>query len=610
MKYDKYKQCYQSWHKNLSFVISTLFNMNVSDKIKNLREKMRTENIGAYIVYSADPHLSEYLPEYWQERTWLSGFMGSAGFVVITLEKAALWTDGRYFVQAPKELEGSGIELMKDGLAETPVYTDWILENIAEGQNIAANALVSSHAEWEKLDAAFKNSGHELISKDLIGDIWTDRPRLSENPVKIHPDKWAGKSTAEKLKDIREKMKEKSADVHIITALDDIAWTLNLRGSDVSYNPVFVSYLLLTQDSCSLFIQPQKISEEVHTYLTKNHIEIKAYDDFFNALKNIKNQKVWLGSNANQAIFQALEANAFITLPPPGNLMKAIKNPTELEGFRTVMKKDGVAMVKFLYWLTHEGKYQNLTEHQISEKLHAFRAEGEHFVGDSFTSIIGYAGNGAIVHYAPDPKHSAIIEPKGSILLDSGGQYLEGTTDITRIVALGEVSDEFKTDVTLVLKGMIQLSMAKFPKGTRGVQLDALARLPLWKAGKDYNHGTGHGVGSYMNVHEGPQNFRKDLNPQTLEIGMVLSNEPGYYVENQYGIRHENLVAVKESANGFLELETLTICPFFTDILVKELMTEEEISWLNAYHHWVKEQLEPHLEGEIKTWFLELVAKI
>ncbi|MCT3802935.1 aminopeptidase P family protein [Elizabethkingia anophelis] len=589
--------------------------MTSKEKIAALRSAMHNNNIDAFIVYSADPHMSEYLPQEWQERSWLSGFTGSAGFVVITKDKAGLWTDGRYFTQAPIELEGSGIDLFKDGIEGTPNYIDWIISEIPAGGKVAVNALATSHSNWEALDAKFSAKNISLTDLPLLKEIWTDRGTAAKNPIYVHPVERAGQSVQNKIAAIRQKMEDQHADVHIISSLDDVAWTLNLRGSDVQSNPVFLGYIVLSKNDAILFTDLEKLDTEARRQMDDAGVKMMPYDEFFNHLKQIKQQNILVSPNSNQSVFDTLkDANTFIKAAVPGNLMKAQKNEAELEGFRTVMVRDGVAMVKFLYWLTHQAGKEPMNEYSIGEKLRGFRAEGANFVGESFSSIIGYKGNGAIIHYSAKAEGSKEVTNDSSILVDSGGQYLEGTTDITRTLALGAVTDEFKKDSTLVLQGMIRLSMVKFPKGTRGVQLDAFARLPLWMAGKDYNHGTGHGVGSFMNVHEGPQSIRKDLNPQELLPGMVLSNEPGYYVVNQYGIRHENLIAVREAEktewNTFYEFETLTLCPFFKDTIVKDILSADEIQWLNSYHKTCEEKLAPHLEGDVKNWFLELVSPL
>lgn len=589
--------------------------MTTPEKLGSLRKEMHKHNINAFIVYSADPHMSEYLPSEWQERTWLSGFTGSAGFVVVTSDKAGLWTDGRYFTQAPKELKGSGIDLFKDGVEGTPDYIDWIISETSEGAHIGVNALATSHANWKALEEKLSSKDRHLEDVPLLDTIWSPRPEPSQNPIFEHPLEWAGQSVSEKLSTIREKMRAEGATAHVISSLDDVAWTLNLRGSDVQSNPVFLAYIVVTSAECFLFVDVEKLNKEAQQLMTTSGVKVKPYEKFFDYLASLKDESILIAPNCNQSVFNTVKSNnAIIEKPVPGHLIKAVKNEAEQKGFKTVMVRDGVAMVKFLHWLTHTVGQETLDEYIIGKKLRDFRAEGKNFIGESFGSIVGYKGNGAIIHYSAPSDGSAEVTNHGSILVDSGGQYLEGTTDITRTFPLGDVSEEFKIDATSVLKGLIQLSLAKFPKGTKGVQLDALARMALWKEGKDYNHGTGHGVGSFLNVHEGPQSIRKDLNPVELQEGMVLSNEPGYYVENQYGIRHENLILVKTwkktEWNTFFEFETLTLCPFFKNIIVKDMLSEEEVAWINSYHHMVKEKLSPHLEGEVKDWFKELVAPL
>lgn len=589
--------------------------MTSKEKVAALREEMQKNNVDAFIVYSADPHMSEYLPEEWQERAWLSGFLGSAGFVVITKDKAGLWTDGRYFTQAPIELAGSGIDLFKDGMEGTPNYIDWIISEIPANGKVAVNALATSHSNWELLYQKLNTKNLQLIDLPLLKEVWKERGTPSKNPIFVHPLERAGKSVTDKISAIRQKMEEQEVTIHIISSLDDVAWTLNLRGSDVQSNPVFLGYVLITKNDAILFTDLDKMEVEARKQMDEAWVKMMPYEEFYNHLRKFSNENVLISPNSNQSIFEALKINnTFVKAAVPGNLMKAQKNEAELEGFRKVMVRDGVAMVKFLYWLTHSAGKEAMNEYSIGEKLREFRAAGENFVGESFGSIVGYKDNGAMMHYSAKSEGSNEVTNDSSILVDSGGQYLEGTTDITRTLALGAVSEEFKINSTLVLQGMIRLSMVKFPKGTKGVQLDAIARLPLWMHGKDYNHGTGHGVGSFMNVHEGPQNIRKDLNPQELLPGMVCSNEPGYYVEGEYGIRHENLIAVKESettgSGTFYEFETLTFCPFFKDTIVKEILSKEEINWLNSYHKTCEEKLAPHLESEVKEWFLSLVSPL
>lgn len=589
--------------------------MTAKEKVDLLRTEMKKNNIDVFIVFSADPHMGEYLPAEWQERTWLTGFTGSAGFVVVTPDKAGLWTDGRYFTQAPKELKGSGIDLFKDGIAGTPNYIDWIISETPEGATIAVNGLATSHANWVDLNTKLTKHKRHLKDLPLLNNVWTRRPVPSKNPVFEHPMAYAGQSVTDKIAAIREKIKAESATAHVISSLDDVAWTLNLRGSDVECNPVFLGYILLTLEECFFFVDLFKLDDDVKDLMKKSGVFLKPYHNFFDHLKMLKNQSILISTNSNQSIFEAVKTdNTIIEKPVPGNLMKAIKNETEQKGFETVMVRDGVAMVKFLHWLIHTVGKEDLDEYSIGKKLYGFRAEQKNFIGNSFGSIVGYKDNGAIMHYSAKSEGSAKVTNDGSILIDSGGQYLEGTTDITRTFALGTVSDEFKKDATTALQGLIQLTLARFPKGTKGVHLDALARMPLWKEGKDFNHGTGHGVGSFLNVHEGPQSIRKELNPVELEAGMVMSNEPGYYLEGKYGIRHENLILIKTwkttEWNTFFEFETLTLCPFFKNIIVKDMLSQEEIDWINNYHRMVSDKLGPHLNGDVKTWFESLVTPL
>lgn len=456
--------------------------MTAKEKVASLREAMKKNNVDAFIVYSADPHMSEYLPEEWQERTWLSGFTGSAGFVVVTLEKAGLWTDGRYFTQGPVELKGSGIDLFKDGIEGTPNYIDWIISQTSENAIVAVNALATSNANWEDVKAKLEKKNRKLIDKPLLNTVWSDRGTPSKNPVFVHPIERAGRSVVEKLTEIREKMKKEDATAHLISSLDDVAWTVNLRGSDVDCNPVFLGYIYISMDKAILFVDTEKLEEDAKKLMKDSGVEVKEYEDFFDYLASLKDESILIAPNSNQSIFEAVKANnTIIKKPVPGHLMKAIKNGAELEGFETVMVRDGVAMVKFLHWLSHNVGKEPMNEYQIGQKLLEFRKEGKNFVGNSFDSIVGYKGNGAIIHYSAPEKGSAEVTNEGSILVDSGGQYLEGTTDITRTLPLGEVTEEFKEDVTRVLQGMIRLSMVKFPKGTKGVHLDAFARMALWQ---------------------------------------------------------------------------------------------------------------------------------
>ncbi|MDO4880595.1 MAG: aminopeptidase P family protein [Capnocytophaga sp.] len=585
--------------------------METREKVSLLREQMKANNLSAFIVYSADPHMSEYLPEYWLERAWISGFTGSAGFAVFTLDKAGVWTDSRYFVQAAAELNGTGIDLFKEGVEGTPNYIDWLLSELPEGTKVGVNGLCTAHSNWELLSKKLQSKKITLEDLPLLEKVWKERPKDAENPIFVHPLEYAGQSVEDKLAKIRSEMAKKYAvDSHIVTSLDDVAWITNLRGSDVAYNPVFLGYLHITNTSARLFTNLKKCDEVVKKHLQQSGIELVAYEDFFTELSKLKGQKILISANANETIFQTLQGNnECIEAEPISQLLKAVKNKTELEGFRSAMVKDGVAMVNFLYWLENQVGKEEMDEYSIGRTLESFRAEQTNFVGNSFGEIVGYQGNGAIVHYSAKKESAKKVTNEGTILIDSGGQYREGTTDLTRVVVLGNYSEDFKKDYTLVLKGMIDLAIVKFVKGTRGVQLDAFARMPLWLEHKDYGHGTGHGVGSFLNVHEGPQNIRKDLKDIPLLEGMVCSDEPGLYIENKYGIRIENLVAVQKDGvsdfGEFFSFEVLTLCPIETSCIEVSLLTEKERNWLNSYHKQVEKALLPFLQAPQQQWLKE-----
>lgn len=575
---------------------------------------MKKEQVDAFVIYSADPHMGEYLPNEWKERVWISGFTGSAGMVVITQTGAGLWTDARYFIQAPKELKGSGIELFKLGLPETPSYYDWILKQLEENGTVATNGLCCSHNEWTKMQDTFEEKKLKLKDIPLLNNVWTNREIKNKKPITIHPMCYAGKTVTEKLKMIRNEMNQKQADIHLVTSLDNIAWILNLRGCDVEYNPVFMSYLAIHHNTATLFIDTDKCTTEVLDYLEESKVQVAEYNSFFSFLDTLEDDNIWLSSESNQTIFEHLQRkNTFIQLPPPSFLMKSLKNDTEIAGAKKALIKDGVAMVNFLYWLENNVGKTPMNEASIGETLLSFRKQQENFVGESFGTIAGYQGNGAIIHYSAKPDSCKEVTNKGILLLDSGGQYLEGTTDITRTIPLGEVDDTFKKDYTLVLKGHIDLNLAKFPHGTRGCNLDVLARLPLWKADRNYGHGTGHGVGAFMNVHEGPLKIHQDLVDQALLPGMIMSNEPGLYRADKYGIRLENLmVCVKDQTSEFGDFyvfDTITLCPFYTNVIQKELMNNDEITWLNDYHKQVFETLAPLIDDKKKVQWLEKMCE-
>lgn len=553
--------------------------MKVPERLTLLRQKMQEQKIDAFVVYTADPHMNEYLPEQWKERAWLSGFTGSYGYMAVTQKAAGLWTDGRYFVQAARQLAGSGIHMYKEGFAKS--YIDWLISHTKEGNKVAVNALATSHTHWIELEEKLKRHRRKLLDFPLLENVWINRPGKKQHPVFVHPLERAGELAVDKMKRIRKEMARRGATVHVLSSLDDVAWTLNLRGSDIAYNPVFIGYVIMERERTTLFIAPDQLTQEVRKALQDAAVQVRDYTNFYKSLRELKGESVWVSSQANQALVKTIAANNRLILrPPPGHLMKAIKNKVELKGFDTVMERDGVVMVHFLHWLLHRVGKEEMTEFSIGRKLLEFRRRAKNFRGESFPAIVGYRGNDALPHYRADRQSSNKVLPLGSILIDSGGQYLEGTTDLTRTVPLGEISDAFKEDYTLVMKAYLTLQEAKFPEGTTGSQIDALARLPLWKEGKDFNHGTGHGVGSFLNVHEGPQAIRKGKNATALQPGMVLSNEPGYYLENQYGIRHENLMKIilykKTKWNAFYGFEPLTLCPFFKAPLLEELLTLDE----------------------------------
>ncbi|MDR0829688.1 MAG: aminopeptidase P family protein [Prevotellaceae bacterium] len=604
------------------------------EKLKKLREIMQRKNISALIVPSTDPHGSEYVAEYWQARQMISGFTGSAGTAVITLNSAALWTDSRYFLQAEEQLNSgvipaqAGIScknchfiLMKDGLPDTPTISAWLGSQLSANETVSIDAELFSVNEVQKLENQLNKFSIKLLtSENLISEIWENRQPLPCGEIILF-EKNAGVTVQQKLENLREKMQEENIDTFVFTALDEIAWLFNIRGCDVEYNPVAISYAVVSLCHCGidqqspeknvqafLFIDNQKLNSQSIEFFAKNNIEILPYENIIDFIKKIENQTVGIDFNkANYAIFQAINENCKIKdFVSPIILAKSLKNKTELAGFRRAMKKDGVALVKFFQWLENELPKGYVTELYASEMLHAFRAEQKDFVCESFETIAAYGAHGAIVHYEPTRESDILLKPEGLFLLDSGGQYLDGTTDITRTVALGRLSKQEKIDFTLVLKGHIALAQARFPENTRGTQLDILARQYLWQHCANFGHGTGHGVGHFLCVHEGPQSVRMNENPTTLQAGMVLSNEPGLYRAGKWGIRCENLLAVNELRNtdfgNFLSFETLSLFPFDTRAIERSLLTENEISWLNTYHSKAYKTLSPLLSKSEKIW--------
>ena len=583
--------------------------MTTKEKLSLLRNEMKANGLDAFVVFNADPHMSEYFTPYWEERKWISSFDSSAGYIFITHDKAVLWTDGRYLVQAKNQLTGTGVDFFIEGTKDAPLSQEWLLNELPQGAKVGCNGLCTPHNTWNLLSDTLKRKGITLVDKPLIEKIWKDRPKDDRKPIYVRAEKYTGRSTSDKLATLRGIMTEKGVTHFLVTALDDIAWVTNLRGNDVNFNPVFLAYLCITPKSATLFVDTKQCDDSVKAYLKEQHIELKDYHDYFKELQKLKGETILLSPDANQTIYNTVgEHNTLHIAPSPVQLLKAVKNETELEGFRKAMVKDGVALVNFFYWLENNIGKTPLTEHSLGDVMDKFRAE-QGFLANSFGKIIGYEGNGAIVHYHAATNPEVPMHAKGTVLIDSGAHYIEGTTDITRVIPLGEFSEDFKRDYTLVMKAMITLSTTIFPAGTRGVQLDSITRAILWKNQRDYGHGTGHGVGSYLCVHEGPQSIRKEMRDVPMLEHMVCSNEPGIYCEGRYGIRIENLVAVqKHSSNefgDFYRLETLTLCPLDTRAVIVDMLTEEQRQWLNNYNQWVEKTLSPLVGKEQQAWLKE-----
>ena len=590
---------------------------SIKERIHALRMTFRPNNIKAFIIPSTDPHLSEYVAPYWMSREWISGFTGSAGTAVILMDKAGLWTDSRYFLQAEKELEGSGITLYKEMLPETPSITKFLCQNLKPGESVSIDGKMFSVQQVEQMK---EDLAPYQLQVNLFGDplknIWKDRPSMPDAPAFIYDVKYAGKSCGEKVAAIRTELKKKGIFALFLSSLDEIAWTLNLRGSDVHCNPVIVSYLLVTQDEVVYFISPEKITQEVNEYLQEQQVSLRKYDEAESFLNSFAGENILIDpKKTNYAIYSAINpACKVVRGESPVTLLKAIRNEQEIAGIHHAMQRDGVALVKFLKWLEASVLSGKETELSVDRKLHEFRAAQPLYMGESFDTISGYKEHGAIVHYSATEESDVTLQSKGFLLLDSGAQYLDGTTDITRTIALGELTEEEKTDYTLILKGHIALAMAKFPAGTRGAQLDVLARMPIWSHGMNFLHGTGHGVGHFLSVHEGPQSIRMNENPIVLQPGMVTSNEPGVYKAGSHGIRTENLTLVCKDKEGmfgeYFKFETITLCPICKKGIIKEMLTAEEVKWFNDYHQTVYKKLSPSLNEEEKKWLLEATKAI
>ena len=593
--------------------------MEIKDRITALRDFMSQNGISAFIVPSTDPHSGEYVPVHWESRKWLSGFSGSAGTVVVTKDNAGLWTDSRYFIQAEEQLKGTGIQLFKDRLPETPSISEWLGSVLNKGEKVGIDGWVNSMQEAASLRKELQTYGLELtLVEDPFQYIWDDRPTLPQTPVFIHGLEYAGVSCSEKISKIKEGIRSKGATGIILSSLDEIAWTLNLRGDDVHCNPLFISYLIISEKKNTLYILEEKVTEEVRSYLKEHDVEIEDYKNFSKNLKEFSGKDeelLQISPQANEALYTlASQHTNVIIAPSPVALMKAHKNPTEIAGFRKAMERDGVAMVKFLRWLKDAVKVGEETELSVDEKLYELRAEQANFKGISFDTIAGYKEHAAIVHYEATPETSIPLKPEGMLLLDSGAQYLDGTTDITRTIVLGPLTEEEKKDYTLVLKGHLQLQNAEFPAGTCGTQLDVLARIAMWKAGINYLHGTGHGVGQFLSVHEGPHQVRMNHMPTLLEPGMTLTDEPGIYKAGRHGIRIENtlvIVLAQESEFGtFYKFEPLTLCPIDKEAILIDMLNDEELNWLNEYHQMVYNRLKPFLNEQEQAWLEEATSPL
>ena len=588
----------------------------ISERIARLREELRREHLSAFIFPTSDPHNSEYTAEHWKGREWISGFNGSAGTAVVTLDKAALWTDSRYFIAAEEQLQGTEFQLMKLKVEGTPSIAEWLGRELKDAADkaVGIDGMVNSTNSIKELISDLRTQGGITLRTnfDPLERIWLERPAIPENPVVIHPLEYAGEPTREKLARIRKALREKHADGMLMAALDDIAWTLNLRGSDVHCSPVFVSYLLISTTEVTLYINKVKLTPEVMSYLQAEGVGVKPYNQVKQGLKDYFEYNILLdGNEVNYTLYKTVERE-IVDASSPVPLMKAVKNEREIAGFRSAMLKDGIAMVKFLKWLKPAVEAGGQTEMSVERKLTALKAEQPLFRGLSFDTIVGYEEHGAIVHYEAIPETDATLHPKGLLLIDSGTQYQDGTTDVTRTIALGPLTEEQKRVYTLVLKGHIDLQLLHFPDGASGTQLDAIARRPLWQAGMNFLHGTGHGVGCYLNCHEGPHQIRMEWIPARLQAGMTVTDEPGVYLGGRFGVRIENtllVVPAEETECGrFLGFETLTLCPIETSPIIKELMTPEEIQWLNDYHTMVYERLSPYLNEDEKAWLRKATA--
>lgn len=595
-----------------------MINETIAQRVAALRQVMREEHLSAVIIPSTDPHNGEYIPARWESRKWISSFDGSAGTAVVTLNSAALWTDSRYFLAAEEQLQGTEYVLMKERMSGTPTIPQWLGRELADEKSpeVALDGMCNSAATVEALVSELRAEGGITLRTnfDPMQRIWHDRPSIPDAPVFIHPMEYAGESAADKLTRIRRALRTVHADGMLVSALDDIAWTLNLRGTDVHCNPVFVSYLLISPTSATLYINKEKLTAEVSAYLMAQGVATDDYANVARGLSNYLEYNILLDPDETSYTLTKAVRRKIVSHASPIPTLKAVKNGVEMQGFRNAMLRDGVALVKFLSRFKTAVEQGRLTEVSADEMLTAYRAEQPLFRGISFDTIVGYQEHGAIVHYEATPATDVPLRPEGLVLIDSGAQYLDGTTDITRTIALGPLTEEQKRVYTLVLKGHIQLQMLKFPDGASGTQLDAIARKDLWAAGLNFMHGTGHGVGSFLNVHEGPHQIRMEYRPAPLRAGMTVTDEPGIYLAGRFGVRIENTLLVvpylSTECGDFLGFETLTLCPIDTAPIIVSMLTPDERAWLNSYHKTVFEKLSPYLNDEEKEWLREATREL
>lgn len=588
----------------------------ISQNIESIRKEMRENGLSAYIIPSSDPHLSEYPAPHWKTRGWISGFDGSFGTVILTLKEAALFTDSRYFLQATIQLENTGIHLVKMGLPDSPSFVEWLSEKLTKGSSVGIDPWVYAASDALILETALQKKGLCLNSKtDVISKVWQDRPMLPSDPLFVFPIEFSGRSSQEKMSQLREVLAREGCNYLLLSALDEIAWTFNIRGNDVKYNPVVISFALICLDKSILFISPSKINREDLLYFKQADVQLAEYNKIGNFLSQLPaGSKIMLdASKTNLALYNSIPSECkIINQVSPANRLKSLKNEVEIEGYKQAMIYDGIALTKFFIWLEENVDKGTVTECTVGEMLKEFRSQQPYYAGEGFGTITGYKDHGAIIHYIPTPDNAYTIARNGTLLIDSGGQYFKGTTDITRTITLSTPSEKQKKDFTLILKGNIALGTAVFPQKTRGSQIDILARKVMWENGINYLHGTGHGVGHFLNVHEGPQSIRMEENPVVLEPGMVLSNEPGIYRNGEYGLRIENMILIKEKEETqfgkFFQCETITLFPIDKNLIAKELLTQEELNWLNDYHQMVYDKLSPFLNEIEKDWLKNQTA--